>query len=195
MPCMFTETRRDAELALRGPHEFVRPRLSWPPDAADDSPMAVFLGDADASFDVADALCLEAGFVVLAIRTPDVEVATIAMEWVADHGGQLGADPSRLLVAGGRFAAAAALHARDEGWPLLSRQLLIGPEVCGWPAAGRSLAGVAPATVINATHYASRLREAGVEVEELFLPEAMNFDWMRSLRSDDADAKESQSDH
>jgi hypothetical protein len=194
IPAMPIETQRDADLTLRGPRDFVRPRLSWPVDAPYGRPIAVFLADPGSSFEAADALCFEAGFVVLAIRTPSVEVATVAVEWAADHAKQLGADPERLLVAGGRLAATTALYARDQAWPVISRQVLIGPELSGWSPRGVSLTGVAPATVVNARGYAARLREAGVDVDELSLA-PMSFDWIHGLRSDDADPEEPQSDH
>jgi len=184
---MSTTAHLDAGLSLRAPRDFVRSRVSWPPDAPDGSPMAVFVADIDSGLEVADALCLEAGYVVLALRTDELDVATIAVEWCGDHAGALGADPERLLVAGGGLAAATALHARDEGWPPLTRQLLIGPDVGGWPAAGVSLAGVAPATVVDAPAYAARLRAAGVEVDE----PPMSSDWIRCLTTNrDADYEE-----
>jgi hypothetical protein len=178
---MSTVAEREADLSLRTTQGFVRPRVWWPPDVADGSPVAVFLADDDAGLRAAHALCLEAGCVVLALRTAEPDVATIALEWAGDHASALGADPDRLLVAGGRLAAAAALDARDNGWPALSRQVLIGPERRGWPPAGASLAGAAPATVLNAPAYAARLREAGVDVEELRLAEPIGFDWMRDI--------------
>jgi hypothetical protein len=185
----------EADLMLRGPRDFVRPRLSWPLDAPYGRPMAVVLADHELSFELADALCLEAGFVVLALRTDSAEVATIALEWAADHGSQLGADTGQLLVAGGRLAAAAALHARDQGWPFIARQLVVGPGLSGWPLNGGSLAGTAPATVVNAPVYARRLREAGVEVEELNLAGPMSFDWVRGLRGEDDDHEEPERDY
>ena len=48
----------------------------------------------------------------------------------------------------------------------------------GWPPAEEPLAGAAPATVVNARGYAARLREAGVEVQELLPGEPMTFDWL-----------------
>jgi len=163
----------EADLALRGPHEFVRPRLSWPVDAPYGRPIAVVLAEPHASFELADALCLEAGYVVLALRTADVEVATIAVEWSADHARQLGADPERLIVAGGRLAALAAVHARDEGWPAISRLVLVGPDLAG---------------------YARSLRDSGGEVVEIDSLDAMSFDWVSGLRSD-VDHKERRSDN
>ena len=191
MPAMPTEIQRDARLWLRGPREFVRPRLSWPLDAPYGRPMAVFLADLETSFAAADALCHDAGFVVLALRTEDPEVATIAVEWAGDHAEQLGADGGRLLVAGGMLAAAAALHARDEGWPPLERQVLIGPGI----DCRADLAGLAPATVVNAPDYADRLREAGVQVEQFFDDPPMSFDWVVGLRDQDVDHEEPRSDH
>jgi alpha/beta hydrolase fold len=182
IPPMLTEVQPEAALSLRATDDFVRSQVRWPVDARDDSPMAVVLAERDSELEVAHALCAEAGFVVLALRTAELDVATIAVEWAADHGPQLGADPERLLVAGGRLAAAAALHARDEGWPPLSRQLLIGPGLGGWPLRAASLAGLAPATVVNAPGYAARLRAAGVDVDELLLEEPLSFDWIRRLR-------------
>jgi hypothetical protein len=177
MPCL---VQREAALSLRTARDFVRPRVSWPHHVEDGGPIAVFLWDGDCCFEAADALCSEGGVIVLALQTAALDVATIALEWAGDHAGLLGADPDQLMVAGGGLAAAAALHARDEGWPPLSRQLLIGPDLSGWPPATASLGGAAPATVVNAQGYASRLRQAGVEVEELSRHEPMRFDWLRA---------------
>jgi hypothetical protein len=175
---MTSLVQREADLSLRTAHDFVRPRVIWPPDPEDGSPLAVFLGERESVFEAAQALCVEGGVVVLALKTTALDVATIALEWAGDHAGLLGADPDRLVVAGGGLAATAALHARDQGWPPLARQLLFGPERSGWPAGGASLAGAAPATIVDAPAYASRLREAGVEVEELALAEPLRFDWL-----------------
>ena len=54
-----------------------------------------------------------------------------ATRWVAEHAGELGADPARLVVggdsAGGHLAAAISLAARDRGGPAIAAQLLIYP--------------------------------------------------------------------
>jgi len=51
------------------------------------------------------------------------------LEWVADHGEELGGDPQRLLVAGAgpgaELAAALVIHARDHGWPPIEGQVLL----------------------------------------------------------------------
>jgi acetyl esterase len=54
-----------------------------------------------------------------------------AVQWAHAHGHSLGADPNRILVAGGsagaNLAAVTALRARDESWPALIGQLLFYP--------------------------------------------------------------------
>jgi hypothetical protein len=173
---MTTLAQREADLSLRTADDFARPRVIWPPDPEDGSPIALFLGERPSVFEMAEALSVEGGMVVLALQTTSLDVATMALEWAGDHAASLGADPGRLFVAGGGLAATAALHARDEGWPPLARQLLFGPERSGWPPVDASLAGVAPATLVDAPAYAARLRAAGVEVEELPLAARMSFD-------------------
>jgi hypothetical protein len=177
---MPTLLQREADLSLRTAHDFVRPRVIWPPDPVDGSPIALLLWERESVFEAAQALSVDGGVIVMALRTTALDLATIALEWVGDHAQLLGADPDQLLVAGGALAAQTALHARDEGWPPLARQLLFGPERSGWPPESASLAGAAPATVVDAPQYASRLREAGVEVEELALAEPLRFDWLRA---------------
>jgi hypothetical protein len=174
---MTTLAQREADLSLRAAADFVRPRVIWPPDPEDGGPIALFLWERPSVFEMAEALSIEGGMVVLALQATALEVATIALEWAGDHAASLGADPGRLFVAGGGVAATAALHARDEGWPPLARQLLFGPERSGWPPADAWLAGVAPATVVDAPVYAGRLRAAGIEVDELPLAARMSFEW------------------
>jgi acetyl esterase len=178
---MTTLAQRDADLSLRVVGDFVRLRVTWPPDPADGAPIALFLWERPSVFEIAEALGVEGGMVVLALQTTSLDVATLALEWAGDHAASLGADPGRLFVAGGGLAATAALHARDEGWPPLVRQLLFGPERSGWPLADASLAGVAPATVVDAPVYAGRLRAAGIEVEELPLAAPMSFEWLAGI--------------
>jgi acetyl esterase len=54
-----------------------------------------------------------------------------ATAWVAEHGAELGGDPTRLAVggesAGGNLAAAVALLARERGGPKIAYQLLVYP--------------------------------------------------------------------
>jgi alpha/beta hydrolase fold len=181
MPAMAMVLPREADLSLRAAREFVRPRVVWPPAAEDGSAIVVLISDDGTALEGANALCLHAGAIVLALQTAELDVATIAVEWVGDHARLLGGDPDRLAVAGGGLAARAALHARDEGWPPLARQLLIGPQDDTWPEDHVSLAGAAPATVVDAPGYAARLCAAGVEVEELSDSEPLSFAWAGPL--------------
>ncbi len=174
---MTTLAQREADLSLRAGGDFVRLRVIWPSNPEDGRPIALFLWERPSVFEMAEALSVEGGMVVLALQTRALDVATVALEWAGDHAASLGADPDRLFLAGGGLAATAALHARDEGWPPLARQLLFGPERAGWPPADAALGNVAPATVVDAPLYTGRLRAAGVEVEELPLAARMSFEW------------------
>jgi acetyl esterase/lipase len=70
----------------------------------------------------------------LAPETPHpgpVEDCYAGLSWTADHAGDLGIDPDRIVIAGrsagGGLAAAAALLARDRGGPALAGQMLMCP--------------------------------------------------------------------
>jgi hypothetical protein len=162
---------RDASLALREQTGIVRVRVNWP-TVDGKPPVLTFVSSDDVSTDTVDALCralcVEAGILVLSVRTACLETATTTLEWTADHAEQLDADPATVLVGGigrgGALAAALALDASDRGWPDLTRQVLIRPDFGVYPD---PLAGVAAATVAGARDYSDRLRDAGVEVEEV----------------------------
>lgn len=99
-----------------------------------------------------------------------LELATL--HWAGEHAGELGADGDRLLVAGGARAAMLALAARDAGWPVLSRQLVVRPEFTGPQLMPDGVAGAPPAIVVcgdgdDGSRYSARLRAAGVEVHEV----------------------------
>ena len=96
-----------------------------------------------------------------------------ALQWVADHAAELGAEADRVLVAGGARAAWLALAARDSGWPVLRRQLLVQPRFGPGRPMPIDLADAPRATVVHGRpdddgrRYAERLRAAGVHVEEV----------------------------
>lgn len=185
----------NANLQLRGVSGPLRAHVSWPAVTDPGASPALLVLLPDGEMQDAGALCRElsarAGVVVLlaCVRlAPDrddpatLADATTALEWAGDHAAELYADPQRLLVAGvgtgAAIAAAVALHARDERWPAIARQVLICPDFAAYagPLSAASLAGVAPATVVTrgdgarrdvGARYAALLREAGVDVEEL----------------------------
>jgi acetyl esterase/lipase len=186
---------RFADLRLRGPSGRLRARLQWPApaDERSDPALLVFFHSLREPHSLGCAadpllrgLCSHAGVLVLApacqttagdLRFRD---AILVLEWAADHAAELGADPARLLVAGvaagGDLAAAVALHARDQGWPALTWQILIDPilDTVRTGTASGELAGLAPAIVITsgpgpprgARRFAERLRQAGIEIYE-----------------------------
>jgi acetyl esterase len=179
----------EADLSLRGPGGSVRARVSWPAPARRnlDTRLIVFFPGAGSSTDSVDAvcrgLCEETRVVVLSVPEPAGEerwsaafdAATTALEWAADHASELGAERTGILAGGaGRgaaLAAASALRARDRGWPVLSRQVLVDPELDESRVVTPSLAGVAPATFVGdlddaARRYLARLRADGVEVAD-----------------------------
>lgn len=108
----------------------------------------------------------------LAAGTPgSTELA--ALQWVSEHLGEFGAERDRMLVAGGARAARLALAARDSGWPVLRRQLLVHPSFTPEQPMPVNVAGAPPATVVfgrendGGGRYAQRLRAAGIEVCEV----------------------------
>jgi acetyl esterase/lipase len=123
--------------------------------------------------------------VVLSMPTrhgSDERIEAAALGWAAEHAFDLGADPQLLLLAGvrvgGGHAAGLAIAAGDQGWPGLHRQLLVHPAFDETWALPSEVAGTAPATIVtcapadvHVTRYAARLHAAGVEVDELRVPD------------------------
>lgn len=175
-------TNRMAALQLRGAAGPLQSHVYWPGSSTTGpAALLVFLTAADA-VPWCQELSAGAGLVVVSVtcgwpRPAGLHDAVAAAEWAAENTARLGADPGHLLVGGagpgGTLAAAVALHARAEGWPAFTRQVLI----CAGPAepAPSSLAGVAQATAVTVEHdpagdegrYAARLRQAGIAVDEL----------------------------
>jgi acetyl esterase len=116
------------------------------------------IGDLDTHDGVCRQLAHGAGCVVMSVdyrlapehkypAGPDDCYAAVA--WAAKHGGQIGADPSRIAIggdsAGGNLTCVTALRARDAGGPHLVFQLPV------YPATDRSLEQ--PSYRENATGY------------------------------------------
>jgi acetyl esterase/lipase len=106
---------RVADVHLRG----IRARVYRP--AAPAPALVVLLGDGDGT-----ELCSRTGFVVLAASCVRADDATAVLEWAADHAAELGAEPGRLLLAGGVLAADVARRVSANGWPEI--QLMEGTE-------------------------------------------------------------------
>jgi len=196
LPAVHQQLRRVADLRLRSRAGSLQATVAWP-TAADRAPaLLVFFPDpARDAGPLCRALCRLADVVVLSAvpRSGPDEPASTAFDdaaavlgWAADHAEELDADPGRLIVggegAGAALAAAVTLHARDEWWPAIARQLLIHPELGAWRASvpyasslrTAPVAGAAPATVVSGSavddggrRLAARLRKSDVDVEEL----------------------------
>jgi acetyl esterase len=136
------------ELELPGPGGAIRVRL-FRPRADGRLPLVAYLhgggwvlGTLDAFDPLCRALANASGAQVASIDyrlAPEhpfpaaPEDARAAVRWLAAHAGELGADPTRLAIAGdsagGNLAAVTARRLRDEGGPALRMQTLIYP-VC-----------------------------------------------------------------
>ena len=137
---------RVEDLSIPGPTGDIPVRLYSPnPDAQ--LPTLVYfhgggwvLGDLDSHDPLCRALANRAQAAVVSVdyrlapehRYPAAaEDAYAAALWLAEHGADWGADPTRIAVvgdsAGGNLAAVAALMARDHGAPPLRAQALIYP--------------------------------------------------------------------
>ena len=168
------EAGRFADMLLRGAAAPVTARMVWPAGSPTRPRLLVlFLGDTSpAASSLPNTLCTRLGALVLACSADtSFRDATRALEWAADHGLELGAESGQLAIAGEGdgclVAAAAVVHARDQGWPPVVRQILIRPPASFRPEG--SMAGVAPVVVVGAADQglADRFRNDGVEVEEL----------------------------
>ncbi len=112
--------------------------------------------------------------VVALLETHRVAEELGALQWLGEHARDLGAISDRVIVAGGARAARLAVAVRDNGWPVLDRQVLVHPRFSSGCPIPSSVGGVAPATVVSrgASHddgrrYAALLRDAGIDVEEV----------------------------
>ncbi|HEY7814341.1 MAG TPA: alpha/beta hydrolase [Nakamurella sp.] len=114
---------------------------------APDSPVVIYfhgggwtLGALDHSNWLCSQVCLGVGAVVVSVdyrlaplnRFPTAVLDSLAaVTWVASHGPELGADPSRIAVmgdsAGGNLAAVVCQVFRDRGGPVIAHQSLIYP--------------------------------------------------------------------
>ena len=135
-----------SERQIDGPGGALRLRIYTPPGDGPFPLMVFFHGSGFVlcSLDTHDGmcrnLCAGIGCVVVSVDSrlapehrfpagPDDCLA--ATRWAAAHAGELGADPTRIMLAGdsagGNMAAVPALRVRDEGGPPLTGQMLLYP--------------------------------------------------------------------
>jgi acetyl esterase len=172
---------------IPGPGGALRIRVYRPAGTAEsdhDLPATVYYhagGFVMGSLDSHDTMCRKlangAGCVVVAVdyrRSPEhkfpapVDDAFAALQWVASHGTELRADPSRLAVAGdsvgGGLATIVSILARDAGGPPIRLQVMVYPDV-DWQFASPSWTEFAHGYFVT-IDVARWLRELYFECEE-----------------------------
>jgi acetyl esterase/lipase len=165
---MYPEVRTE-DRTIDGPAGPIPIRLYWPPEPLGPKPPVVMffhgggwvVGDLETYDNAGRQHAVGTGALVVSVDyrlAPEhpypaaVEDVWTATQWVAEHAAELGADPSRLAVAGdsagGNLAAVVALLARDAGAPALRFQLLWYPATT-WDTSLPSFAENANAPVLN----------------------------------------------
>jgi hypothetical protein len=112
---------RSAQLRLRG---VPGARLAWPATGTGPRPAAlVLLVDAREPDAAGHGERVSHSLGVLALAAPcrNADDGVRALEWMADHAEQLGADPDHVLLAGIPVVAEVAARARENGWPAFTR--------------------------------------------------------------------------
>ena len=177
---------RVEDRVVDGPSGPVPIRLYWPPESDATSPPVVMffhgggwvVGDLDTYDGDARRHAVGAGALVVSVDyrlAPEhpypaaVDDVWAATQWVAAHGEELGADPSRLAVAGdsagGNLAAVVAQLARDTAGPPITFQLLWYPATT-WDTSLPSFTenADAPILAVDAVAQFSRWYAKGVEL-------------------------------
>jgi acetyl esterase len=145
-PATPTPVARVEDRHIPGPAGDMTVRIYWP-EAGSPAPLVVFfhgggfvLCSLDSHDELCRALCREAGVVLVSVDyrlAPEAPYPAAAddcyaaLAWAVSNAAELGADPTRVAVAGdsagGNLAAVTALRARDLGGPALRHQCLIYP--------------------------------------------------------------------
>jgi acetyl esterase len=143
------EVGRVRDIEVPGPRGPIPVRVYMPEGTTEPPPLFVYYhggGWVNGSRESYDAVCRvltrESRCAVASVdyrRAPEhpapqpFEDCFAATTWLAAHGAELGADPSRLAVggdsAGGGLAANVAIKARDDGGPRIAFQMLVYPAV------------------------------------------------------------------
>ena len=145
-----------AEFHLRLGRTVLEAQIYWPPRPVLPVAASLVLLLADEARPYgADLLgrALSAGAEVVVLRVPDRAQTLAALMWAADHAHELGGQRDRLMVAGdgvsGARAARLAMIARDNGWPVLHRQVLVHPRFTRACLRPQRVVGVAAATIVS----------------------------------------------
>jgi acetyl esterase len=169
---------------IDGPAGPINVRIYWPPTDHVTSPVLVFfhgggfvLGDLDTHDGTCRQHAVGASAVVVSVEyrlAPEhpypaaVDDAWAATQWVAVHGSEIGADASRLAVAGdsagGTISAVIAQRARDNGGPPILFQLLWYPATL-WDPSLPSFADNADASVLDRAAVAAFTRWYAGEID------------------------------
>ncbi len=179
---------RSENRTIDGPAGPIPIRVYWPPTTGDSAPpVVVFIhgggwcvGDLDTYDGTARDHAVGTGAVVVSVDyrlAPEhpypaaVEDVWAATQWVAEHAGELGADPERLAVAGdsagGNLAAVVSQLARDAGGPRILFELLWYPAAT-WDTSLPSFTenADAPILAVGAVKGFSRWYAAGVDLSD-----------------------------
>ena len=179
---------RVEDRAITGPAGPINIRIYWPPTDDTAPPVVVFFhggGFVVGDLDTHDGTCRQhavgASAVVVSVEyrlAPEhpypaaIDDAWAATQWVAEHGSEIGADASRLAVAGdsagGNISAVIAQRARDEGGPPIRFQLLWYPATL-WDSSLPSFTENAGAPVLDSAAVAAFSRYYAGEID-LFDP-------------------------
>jgi acetyl esterase/lipase len=178
---------RVEDRTISGPSGPIGIRIYWPPTGPDrdvTSPVALFfhgggfvMGDLDTHDGTARQHAVGADAVVVSVDyrlAPEhpypaaIEDAWAATLWVFEGGAEIGADPTRMAVAGdsagGNIAAVIAQRARDEGRPPIAFQLLWYPSTM-WDQSLPSFTENADALILDTKAVADLSRWYAGEVD------------------------------
>ncbi|BBX60998.1 lipase [Mycobacterium saskatchewanense] len=175
---------RVEDRAIAGPAGPIDIRIYWPPTDGGPAPVVLFfhgggfvVGDLDTHDGTARLHAVAADAIVVSVDyrlAPEhpypaaVEDGWAATMWVAEHGAGIGADTTRIAVAGdsagGNIAAVIAQQARDQAGPPIAFQLLWYPSAL-WDPTLPSFSENATAPILDVKAVASFSRWYAGEVD------------------------------